>query len=44
MQLRIQELISINEKYRIENQRSVDNYKSKYSTYKNKLRSANTNI
>ena len=44
MQLKIQELITQNEKQRIETTRQIESYKSKYQQYKNKLKQANNSI
>eukprot|EP00347_Sterkiella_histriomuscorum_P015883 403355323 len=44
MQVRIQELITQNEKQRIETSRQIESYKSKYHQYKNKLKQANNSL
>jgi hypothetical protein len=44
LQNKIHELITNNERYKIETGKHLANYKSKYTDYKNKLRKANSNI
>lgn len=44
LQNKIHELIAGNERYRIETSKKVNNYSSKYTDYKNKLRKANSNM
>ncbi|CDW85959.1 UNKNOWN [Stylonychia lemnae] len=44
LQLKIQELITTNEKQKLENNRQIETYKSKYSQYKTKLKQANNSI
>ena len=41
---KIQELVSQNERLKVESNRQLSSYKSKYTDYKNKLRKANQNI
>lgn len=44
MQMKIQELAAYSDKLKADSQEQVENYKRKYSDYKQKLKKANTNI